>query len=134
MQLIRCEGGQLCVWHPSEKDKQWLEDQQIAVTWIASRHEDAKEVDWLGKGHHGYNHLPSLTLAAGSTTWLDLETSVPEVTPKAVFHTGPRQLLAWCMIDTPEEHISFLSELALAYGSLGGDPLSIAPGPQKSAD
>ena len=65
----------------------WLEDRHISVTWVASRHEDAKEADWLGKGHHGYSHLPSLSLAAGSTTWLELETSVPEVTPKAVFHT-----------------------------------------------
>ena len=65
----------------------WLEDRHISVTWVASRPEDAKEADWLGKGHHGYNHLPSLSLAAGSTTWLELETSVPEVTPKAVFHT-----------------------------------------------
>lgn len=85
MQLIHYEGDLLCVWHPSPEDFRWLQQHRIKATWIAQRCEEAKEVDWLGKGHHGYGHLPSCAIGAGTTTWLDLERANPTVTPRAMY-------------------------------------------------
>ena len=73
------------------------------VTLIVHGEEDHKEVDWLRKHRHGYGHLASMELAAGLCKWQKLETTVSGITPEAVYNTGPRKLLAWCMLDTPTE-------------------------------
>ena len=101
--MINC----VCVWHPSEQHFKWLKEQGIHVTFMVHREEDQKEVDWLGKHRHGYGHLAGLNLNAGLITWRTLETTVIGVTPLAVYNTGPRKLLAWCMLDTPSDQKDF---------------------------
>ena len=74
-----------------------------------------KEVDWLGKHKHGSGHLPGLFLDAGVTPRWQLKTPLREVTPRAVSNTGPRKLLAWCMLDTSPDQKDVLLRLTFAF-------------------
>ena len=71
---------------------------------------------------HNYSHLPGLPVPTGSTTWNILERAVRGVTPMAVSHAGPRRVLAWCLLDIPENQADFLANLSEAYGKIDGKP------------
>ena len=75
---------------------------------------------------HNYYHVPCLSLPPGSFTWNQLERQVAGVSPVEVSHAGPRRLLAWVLIDIPEEHKDFVAALSAAYGSLEGRPMQVA--------
>lgn len=126
LKVVHYEDDQLCVWHPKKNDLHSLHHEGILVTLITHGEEDQKEVDWVGKHRHGYGHLAGMELDPGSFSWQQLETTVVGVTSEAVYNTGPRKLLAWCMLDTPSEEQGFLADLANAYGKLQGDPLGVA--------
>ena len=98
----------------------------ILTTWIAMREDDKNEIDWLGAMQHNYYHLPCLELPPGTTTWNQLERQIEGVSPIEVSHAGPRRLLAWCLIDIPDDQKEFVAALSAAYGSLDGHPMKIA--------
>ena len=116
----------MCVWHPTPQNRQLLSDKSIQITWIEQLPDDKLDVDWLGAGHHNYGHLVAIDLPLGTVTWNHLETNFPAVTPKAIFQTGPRRLLSWCMLQATDSQRDFLAALAVEYGRIGGDPLGVA--------
>ena len=100
----------------------------MRLTWINGRDEDKHEIEWLGGQLHNYAHLPALAIPAGPTTWNTLERSYRGVTPMAVSHAGPRRVLAWCLLDIPENQAEFISNIADAYGKTDGNPMLVAHG------
>ena len=126
LSIVHYEGDDLCVWHPTLQTRQLLAEKNINVTWIQQQTDDKLDVDWLGAGHHNYGHLVAIDLPLGNVTWNYLETNYPAVTPKAIFQTGPRRLLSWCMLQATDSQRDFLAALAAEYGRLGGDPLGVA--------
>ena len=75
-----------------------------------------------------------MEMAPGRFTWRHLETAINGITPEAVFYTGARKLLAWCMLDTPAAQQDFLADLANEYGTLRGNPLRLAQDQRSLAD
>ena len=126
LHLVHYEGDQLCVWYASQEVRDSLVERNIHFTWITHSEEDKNEIDWLGGMQHNYYHLPCLSLPTGCYTWNQLERTVSGVSPTEVSHAGPRRLLAWVLIDIPEDQREFVNALSQAYGSLGGQPLQIA--------
>ena len=61
--------------------------------------------------HPNDYHLPCLHLPTGSFTWNQLERQGAGVSPVEVSHAGPRRLLAWVLIDIPEEQKEFVTAL-----------------------
>ena len=120
--MVHYEGDQLCVWYASQEARNSLVERDIYLTWITQCDEDKNEIDWLGGMQHNYYHLPCLSLPSGCYTWNQLERQVSGVSPAEVSHAGPRRLLAWVLIDIPEEQREFVTALSMAYGSIGGQP------------
>ena len=92
--------------------RQLLAEKNINITWIEQQPDDKLDVDWLGAGHHNYGHLVAMDLPLGTVTWNYLETNYPAVTPKAMFQTGPRMLLSWCMLQATDSQRDFLADEA----------------------
>ena len=126
LHLVHYEGDQLCVWYASQEARDSLVERDIYLTWITQSDDDKNEIDWLGGMQHNYYHLPCLPLPTGCYTWNQLERQVSGVSPVEVSHAGPRRLLAWVLIDIPDEQREFVTALSQAYGSLGGQPMQIA--------
>ena len=103
----------------------------INVTWIEQLTDDKLDVDSLGAEHQNYGHLVAMFTARNSHMELFLETKYPAVTPKAIFQTGPRRLLSWCILQATDSRRDFLAALESEYSRLGGDLWVLQDGTSK---